>query len=71
MLNKQFVKAKIEEQSSVYILTITYCWYWLYYFEETYVCQSVEDCKSKLISERTNDHLSVITKDGVELKRFM
>jgi hypothetical protein len=67
MLSKQFIRAKIEQEAGVYVLTITYRWYFLYDWEIKYVCESIEDAKSKLIKERTNDHLSVIGKEGNEL----
>ena len=65
MWNKQFIRASITERQDLYILTIKYNWYWLSEFEEVFFCDTMEQAKTKLLSERTSDHLDVIDKHGV------
>lgn len=65
MWNRQFIKASIREQGTVFILTIQYSWYWLQYYDEVFICNSSEEAKTKLLHERTHDHLTIIDKLGI------
>ena len=66
MWSKQFIKAKIEEKNTHVVLTITYGYYFIMTFEEVFVCDNVEQAKTRLLTERSRDHLVVIGKDGKE-----
>jgi len=66
MWSKQFIKATIEEKDTYVILTITYGYYYFMNFTETFVCKTVEEAKTRLLTERSRDHLVVIGKDGKE-----
>jgi hypothetical protein len=66
MWSKQFLKATIEEKANCVVLTITYGYYFIMTFTETFVCDTVEQAKTRLLMERSRDHLVVIGKDGKE-----
>jgi hypothetical protein len=63
-LNRQFVRAKIEEKPNFVILTITYNWYYLMEFTETFVHDNLEQAKTRLLNERSHDHVTVLSVDG-------
>jgi len=66
MLNKQFVNARIIEHENYVLLEITYCWYYIMNYTEQFVCNTVEQAKTKLLRERSHEMISVIGKDGRE-----
>jgi len=66
MWSKQFVRAEIEEKNNCVVLTIHYNYYFLLSFIETYIFDTVEQAKTKLLIERSRDHLVVIGKDGTK-----
>ena len=60
VLSRQFVSATIEAKEKYVVLTINYSWYWVSSFSEVFVCDSIEDAKTKLLRERSNERVSVI-----------
>jgi hypothetical protein len=66
MWSKQFLRATIEEKSNHVVLTITYGYYFIMEYREVFVCDTVEQAKTRLLIERSRDHLVVIGKDGKE-----
>lgn len=66
MLNKQFISATITEKENYVLLEITYCWYYIMNYSERFVCDTIEQAKTKLLRERSQEKISVIGKDGKE-----
>jgi hypothetical protein len=67
-LAKRFVKALINElKEGVWELRITYSYYSLFEFEERFICNSLEEAKNKLLTERCPDIL-VIDRNAKVLK---
>ena len=66
-LSRQFVGSVIRElNEKTYQLTITYCWYFLYNYDETYIFNTIEKAKTKLLTERSNYHIQFIDSTGAE-----
>ena len=63
MLARRYIKAMINERHGVWELRITYSYYSLYEYVETYVCRSLKEAKDRLILERCPD-ISVVGCDG-------
>jgi hypothetical protein len=57
--NKQFQRATIEQKGNVFVLEITYWWYWATSYKETFICNTLQDAKDLLLKERTRDHLDI------------
>jgi len=60
VLSRQFVSATIEQKEKYVVLTINYSWYWISSFSETFIVDSIEEAKTKLLRERSNERVSVI-----------
>jgi len=60
MLSRMFVKAKIEKKNGVFIIIITYSYYYLYHFDEIEVCATLQEAESKLLKIRCSGHLVII-----------
>ncbi len=70
-LNKQFVSAKIvKKNDNAYVLEITYCWYYLMNYTETFVEGTMNEAKSRLLKERSHDHVVYIDIDGRDKTLF-
>ena len=67
VLNKQFKSAKIEKKNNVYILTITYGWYYLIDYNEVFVEPTIQEAQLRLLKERSNNHIFFF-EDGKEIK---
>lgn len=67
VLKKQFKNAKIEKKHNTYILTITYGWYYLLDYEVVFVEPTLEEAKTRLLKERSDDHIFYFD-DGKEVK---
>ena len=66
-LNKQFVSARIAKKNEhAFVLTIRYCWYFVLEYEEVFVEDNLELCKSRLLRERSHDHVTYFSDDGKE-----
>ncbi len=65
-LARQFVGAKIIEKENYVILEIEYCWYYVMNFTERFVCDNIEQAKTKLLRERSQEKVFVIGIDGKE-----
>jgi hypothetical protein len=53
-LDKRYLKSTITQiNENSYILTITFSWYGIWNFEETYPSSSIEEAKKKLIEVRS------------------
>lgn len=63
---KQFIRAKIEEKATHVVLTITYNYYFVMEYTEVFVCDTISQAKTRLLTERSRDHLIVIDKTGKE-----
>ena len=69
-LNKMFVRHKIIEVSkNCYQLVITYSYYWLYQFKESFCFTTLADAERRLLLERIHtDKINVVSVDGDKLE---
>lgn len=66
-LARQFVSSTIKQiNEKTYTLTITYCWYYMYNFDEVFIFDSLEKAKTKLLSERTGYRILFQDENGHE-----
>jgi hypothetical protein len=62
-----FKSAEIMQISdNIYRLEINYCWYFLMDYTETFVYDSLDKAKTKLLTERSNYRLKYIDSTGKE-----
>lgn len=59
-LNRQFVKARIEQRNGVFVSIITYSWYGVYHFDTVEVHDSMVEATEFLLKERCNGALSLV-----------
>jgi len=71
MWNKQFISAEIKKKNDTcYVLTINYCWYFMINFSETFVEETLEACKTRLLTERSQDHIKYYNEVGIETPKL-
>ena len=69
MLEKQFISAKIKGiNSTSWKLRIFYSYYGVSNFDETFVYQSLNEAKTKLILERCHNQIQIIDDKDIEIK---
>lgn len=67
--NKMFVAATIKKANeNAYQLTITWTWYNLMNYDESFLFSTMDEAKKKFIDIRSNDRLSAVDADGTPLK---
>jgi hypothetical protein len=67
-MDRQFVSAAVLEQlPGVWSINITYSYYSLYGFTESFIESSLERALHKLLTERCGNRLRVIDKDGLNV----
>lgn len=59
--SKSFVKAKIEKKNNVFVVIITYSYYFLYYFDEIEICTTLQEAEHTLLMIRCSGHLNVMS----------
>ena len=65
MLEKRFVRANITGvNNTAWVLKITYNYYGLYDYNETFVYETLEACKTKLILERCHNQIQILDAQG-------
>ena len=57
-LSKGFVKANIKLTNNMYIVRITYSYYYIFHFDEIEVCNTIEDANDYVLQKRTDGLLS-------------
>ena len=60
MLSRMFVKARIEKKNNIYVIIITYSYYYLYYFDEIEICATLQEAEHKLLEIRCSGHLVIL-----------
>ena len=66
-LARQFQASLIRQiNDKTYQLVITYCYYYLYNYEETFIFDTLEKAKTKLLSERCNYKILFEDEQGKE-----
>jgi len=65
--SKQFQRATIEKKNNVYVLTIYYNYYYMFSFNEVFVEATMESAKSRLLKERSADHITYL-EEGKEVQ---
>jgi hypothetical protein len=63
MLARRYVKAIIKELHGVWELRITYSYYSLYEYVDSFICRSLKEAKNRLILERCPE-ITVVGCDG-------
>ena len=63
MLSKMFIKCSISEKKSLFVTTITYSFYGIYYYDEIDIHETLSDAKDYLLNIRMNGHLSLDIKN--------
>lgn len=64
-----FVSAQITKANeNAFQLKITWSWYGVANYEESFLFSSLEEAKKKFIEIRSNDRLSAIDADGTPIK---
>lgn len=64
-----FVAATIKKANeNAYQLTITWTWYNLMNYDESFLFSTMDEAKKKFIDIRSNDRLSAVDADGTPLK---
>lgn len=67
--SKMFVAATIKKANeNAYQLTITWTWYNIMNYDESFLFSTMEEAKKKFIEIRSNDRLSAVDSDGTPLK---
>ena len=67
--NKMFISASIiKANQQAYLLKITWTWYNISNYEESFLFSTLEEAKKKFIEIRSNDRLSAVDSDGSPLK---
>ena len=62
MWSKMFVRSSIVQKNVMcVVLTMTYSYYGLYYYDEVHVLESVEDARNLFCRLRSNDQLRIET----------
>ena len=68
MLDRRYESAEIRQVADqTWVLKIMYSYYSLFSFTETFVVNSLQDAKDKLILERTHGKLVIVNLDNVML----
>ena len=65
MLEKRFLYASITGiNQNAWVLKITYNFYGLYNYDETFTFGSIEEAKNKLILERCHNNIQILDAQG-------
>ena len=65
--NKMFIKCKIEKKKGLFVATITYSYYGLYYYNELRVYENLEEAEKALLWERCAG--LIVYEDGDDKKK--
>ena len=58
MWSRQFIKAKIEEKKGLFVATITYSYFGLYYYNEVTVSETIQEAEKLLLKERCSGKIA-------------
>jgi hypothetical protein len=68
MLEKRFIKASIRHTAGAWKLSATYSYYSLYEFTDVFIYSSLQECKERLILERTHGRIEIIGEKNEAIK---
>lgn len=68
MLNRRFVNARIDKVNNLFVLKITWNWYFIVDYEETHICKTLDDAKSLFIEIRADSRLHARDENGNPIK---